>query len=445
MQRGLFFYERFLLVGDRRPWNVMLVARLPGAIEELALRAALVGLQSRHPMLCVRIVQKEGRPHFTTPDPVPSIDLRIVPRSSDDDWFTVVEAEIDRPFDSTLGPLLRLVWLRSETVSELVLVASHCICDGRSMLLLMREILAELCGGQRRSACSGRAARGIGTVHELCHTDTRLTRRWRSLLSHAGAARWLVQPWANFRRPVQAPTLPSYVVRWDMDLAATDELRARCRHQDVTPYTALATAFLRAVRLVRPLQARNRLLCPIDIRPMLPLIEADMLFGYPDTVHLSLDTGLDGDFWHQARRLRGDLTARKAKLDPRRSILTSEHLHAIADWFIDLQLHGHARNDLMFSHLGEADTPTGIGPFAGGSILGFLSSMPWRGTPAIFSLRDQGRMRFFLVSREDVLPRAEVERIRDAAWSLLGVAAGRRASDAIAGSVPMPEAHIAVG
>ena len=438
MQRGLFFYERFLLVGDRRPWNVMLVARLPGRIEEPGLRAALAGLQARHPMLCVRIVQQDGRPHFTTPDPVPPIDLRIVPRSTDNEWFTAVESEIDRPFDSTRGPLLRLVWLRSETVSELVLVASHCICDGRSMLLLVREILAELCGERRRSACDGRAPRRIGTVQELCHKDARFTRRWRSLLSHAGAARWLVESWASIRRRVQAPPLPSYVVRWDMDPAATDTLRSLCRHEDVTPYTALATAFLQAVRRVRPKQARNRLLCPIDIRPMLPLIEADMLFGYPDTVHLSLDTSLDDDFWHQARRLRGDLTAQKARLDPRRSILTSEHLHAIADWFIDLQLHGRARNDLMFSHLGEADTPTGIGPFAGGSILAFLSSMPWRGTPAIFSLRDQGRMRFFLVSREDVLPRAEALRIRDVAWSLLGVEAGAQALEPAEAPVPHP-------
>ncbi|WP_419731039.1 condensation domain-containing protein [Lichenicola sp.] len=444
MQRGLFFYERFLLVGDRRPWNVMLVARLPGAIEEPALRAALTGLQARHPMLCVRIVQQDGRPHFTTPDPVPPIELRIAPRSSDDDWFTAVESEIDRPFDSTLGPLLRLVWLRSETVSELVLVASHCICDGRSMLLLVREILAELCGNRRPSACEGRAPRHIVSVQELCHKDTRLTRRWRSLLSHAGAARWLVESWAGFRRPLPVPMLPSYVIRWDMDVSATDALRASCRHEDVTPYTALATAFLRAVRQVRPLQARNRLLCPIDIRPMLPLIEADMLFGYPDTVHLSLDPGLDDDFWHQVRRLRGDLTARKARLDPRRSILTSEHLHAIADWFIDLQLHGRARNDLMFSHLGEADTPTGVGPFAGGSILGFLSSMPWRGTPAIFSLRDQGRMRFFLVSREDVLPRADAGRIRDGALSLLGAEAGGRELEAAA-ATPRPEGRVATG
>lgn len=370
-------------------------------------------------MLCVGIVQKGKRPHFVTPDPIPPIGLRIIDRTDDEDWFEAVRHEIDLPFDNAHGPLLRVVWIRSQAVSELVLVGYHCICDGKSMLLLTRELIAEL-GGIRPEPVPVRPApRRIATIHELFTEDRRLSRRWRSLLSHASAAKWLLHAATGLaRRGPAAAVLPSYVIRWTLEASTCDALRARCRDETVTLYAVLATAFLRAVRKVRPAQARNRLLCPIDVRPMLPAIEADMLFGYPDTVHLSIDRALDQGFWEQARKLKRDLTARRGRLDPRRTLLTAEWLHALSDWFIDLQLHGKARNDLMFSHVGEAVVPPGA------SVLGFLSSMPWRGTTAVFSLLDQGCMRFFLVARETSLPSADAERIRACAMSLLDTELG---------------------
>jgi len=392
----------------------MLATRLSGTVDAASLVAALVRLQARHPMLCVGIVQKGKRPHFVTPDPVPPVGLRIIDRIDDEDWFDAVRHEIDLPFDNAHGPLLRVVWIRSQTVSELVLVGYHCICDGKSMLLLTRELIGELGDIRQEFAPVRPAPRRIATIHELFTEDRRLSRRWRSLLSHASAAKWLLHAATGLARRGPATVVsPSYVIRWTLATSTCEALRARCRDEKVTLYAVLATAFLRAVREVRPAQARNCLLCPVDVRPMLPAIEADMLFGYPDTVHLSVDRALDEGFWHQARKLKRDLTARRARLDPRRTLLTAEWLHALSDWFIDLQLHGKARNDLMFSHVGEAVVPPGA------SVLGFLSSMPWRGTTAVFSLLDQGCMRFFLVARETSLPLADAERIRACAMSLL--------------------------
>ena len=191
----------------------------------------------------------------------------------------------------------------------------------------------------------------------------------------------------------------------------------------MTPYAALATAFLRAMRTIRPKRARNRLLCPVDVRAQVPGLGPDTLFGYPETVRLSVERGLDGDFWGQARALRRDLTARRARLDPERTLLGAERLHGLSDWFVTLQLHGRARNDLMFSHLGEATLPQRPDAPAD-SVLAFLSSMPWRGGTAIFSLRDRGAMRFCLVSREESLSRTDAERLREAATARIAAALG---------------------
>ncbi len=413
MKRGLFFFERFLLVGGRLPWNVILALGIGGPVGEQAVRASLDALQADHPMLGVGVVQRGRRPHFAAG--APPIPLRIVPRSTSGEWFEAVRCELEHPFDRLRGPLLRVVWLHGPEANELLLVADHCICDGRSMLLLARELLEGLHGA--RSPRPGR--RPIGCIQDLFPRTPGAAARRLGIVSRAAAIGWLLRGAGDVRRVLRhlrgrrIPT-PGYVLRWETAELLGERLMARCREEAVTPYAALATAFLRAMRTVRPKQARNRLLCPVDVRAQVPGLGPDTLFGYPETVRLSVERGLDDDFWAQARALRRDLTAARARLDPERTLLGAERLHGLSDWFVTLQLHGRARNDLMFSHLGEATLPERPG-MAADSALAFLSSMPWRGSTAIFSLRDRGVMRFCLVSREETLSRAEAERLREAA------------------------------
>ncbi len=439
MKRGLFFFERFLLVGGRLPWNVILALGVGGPVCEHALRCSLDALQAGHPMLGVGVVQRGRRPHFDTG--APPIALRIVGRSTPEDWFEAVRAELEHPFDRLRGPLLRAVWLRAPDVNELLLVADHCICDGRSMLLLARELLAGLHGVR-----PSRPGRPIGCIQDLFPQAPGVAARRLGLVSQAGAIGWLLRGAGDVRRLLRhlrgrRPAAPGYVLRWEIGELLGGRLATRCREEAVTPYAALATAFLRAMRTVRPKRARNRLLCPIDVRAQVPGLGPDTLFGYPETVRLSVERGLDDDFWGQARALRRDLTAARARLDPERTLLGAERLHGLSDWFVTLQLHGRARNDLMFSHLGEATLPQRP-EAAPDSVLAFLSSMPWRGGTAIFSLRDRGVMRFCLVSREDALSRPDAERLRAAATAriLAALAPARAGLEALrqATSTPHP-------
>ncbi|MBE7211761.1 MAG: hypothetical protein INR65_12145 [Gluconacetobacter diazotrophicus] len=430
--RRLFFFERFLMAGGRRPWNVFLVARLPGAVEPGALVGALSALQAHHPMLRVTVVPHRRHPHFTQPVPLPPIPLRVVSRAGDADWFAVVQEELERPFATGTDLLVRAVWVRSPACGELVLVADHCICDGRSMLLLMRELVEELVaerggGGVPAAAVPCRPPQPtIDTIHDLfppgigrgaAHRPDRPS--GPGLLRHAAALGWILRAAASVGRRVRpSPAVsPPYVLRWELPAPATAALSARCRTERVTAYTALAAAFLRAVRVVRPRHSRNRLLCPVDVRTEVPGLGPNTLFGYPATIALSLASRLNRDVWAQTRSMRRDLLDRKARLDPRRTLLTGERLHGLLDWFVALQLHGRPRNDLMYSHLGDAALPRPAAGSGQAEMLGFLSSMPWRGTPAIFSSRDGGVMRFFLVACEDTLPREEAGRIRDLAMA----------------------------
>ncbi len=428
MKRSLFFFERFLLVGGRLPWNVILALGVGGPVGEEAMRAGLDALQADHPMLGVGVVQRGRRPHFDSG--APPVGLRIVERSTPEDWFEAVRRELEHPFDRLRGPLLRVVWLRGPDANELLLVADHCICDGRSMLLLARELLGGLHGA--RAPRSGR--RSIGCIQDLFPQPPGAAARRLGMVSRAAAIGWLLRGAGDVRRMLRhlrgrKPATAGYVLRWEIGALPCERLAARCRAEAVTPYAALATAFLRAMRTVRPKRARNRLLCPVDVRAQVPGLGADTLFGYPETVRLSVERGLDGDFWGQARALRRDLVAARARLDPERTLLGAERLHGLSDWFVTLQLHGRARNDLMFSYLGEATMPEHPDA-AADSVLAFLSSMPWRGGTAIFSLRDRGVMRFCLVSREESLSRVDAERLRDAATARIAAALASPGADA---------------
>lgn len=418
--RELFFFERFLRAGGYRPWNVLLIARVCGTIDESALHQALAGLQSHHPILAAHIVDCARAPRFETLEPIQPIALRIVDRTGPDDWFIETLLELERRFDSASGPLLRAVWVRSEATSELILIADHCITDGRSLLMLMRELVDRLDPARPRRP----ALRQIGSVAQLfADPPSRATISRQPVFS----LNRLAQPMRLasaigrvLRRP--APISPSYVLRWELAAPVGDVLRQRARDESATSYSALATAFSRAIRAVRPTQSHNRLLCPVDVRSWMPGLEPGALSAFPDTMRLSLDRRLDDAFWSQARVLRHGMIAARARLHPQRKLVGAERMHALSDWFITLQLHGRARNDFMFSHLGATDFPEGPGRLQVDSVLGFLSSMPWRRTPAIFSAQERGTIRFFLVAREEALPRVQAEQVRDRAMATIAAA-----------------------
>lgn len=406
--RPLFFHERFLRAGGRRAWNVFLVARLRRDVHAPALRDALAEMQAHHPMLGV-LVTPGRRPRFEAPSPPPPIPVRFVERSGEDRWLDEVALELDLPFPTGMGPLMRVVCVTSADASELVLIADHCICDGRSMLVLMRELIE----GLRDRRCTRDPQNGAATVQDLFPGRSSCPLGSLRHIAHMGwiarkatAARERLRP----ERPAPAP----YMLRWEIPAAASLMLSERAKVQGVTPYTALATSFLRAIRFIRPQTWRNRLLCPVDARPGIPGIGPGTLFGYPHTVPLSLRQSEDGDFWRQARALHADLIRAKARLDPQQALLTFERLHGLADWFVAMQLHGRPRNDLMFSYLGDAEGARPPDSPDVEAIPAFLSSMPWRGTTAVFCLRDRGTLRFLLVARPDVLPLLDAERIRDA-------------------------------
>ena len=406
MNRPLFAYERLMLAGGR-PYTVMLAARVHTQINQLQIEAALSWLQQRHPALRSAIVREAARDHFVLLDPAPPVPIDVRPQTGDD-WFDTMCQQLDRPLPRATGPLARLVWRRSDAFSELILVVDHVICDGRSVAILMRELLGRIARPEHDPVPPAE----FHTLNELFGPVSRAVR----LSEHALAT--VLRPilWARKWRARSSPAKEaSYVLHWEMDAVASASLTARAQVERVTPYAALATAFLRAITAARPQTALNRLASPIDLRPFFAVRSANMLFPTPGHVALSLPRG-EPDFWPQARHLASKLLRTYVRTRPDRMARLIERLASHVDGLVDQALSGRPGNDLALSHLGEVDLST---PSQDAEALAQLASLPWSEASAVMSLTAAGRLRFCLISRPGVLPRAEAEQIRDHAMALL--------------------------
>lgn len=140
---GVSEHLRWLL-DQRWSFNFILSARVRGAIAVQQLTDALAWVQRRHPLLAVRIATEDGQhPRFVS-EGVPNIPLRVVKRQGDEHWCQEAEAELSLPFSWNSGPLLRVVFLQSEVVSELIITCHHSMGDGLSVIYLLRDILQEI-------------------------------------------------------------------------------------------------------------------------------------------------------------------------------------------------------------------------------------------------------------------------------------------------------------
>lgn len=416
IDRPLFTHERLLLIGGL-PWNLMAGVRVRGSFTETALREALASLQRQHPMLCTGIVKPAGeRPRFRTSVPPAPIPLRIMPWTDEEDYFRAMTAEVDVPFDVERGPLVRLVWIRSETLSDFVLVTHHVICDGRSTLLLLHQLLERL----DRPGTDGPQQRMIVTIDDIFGDKPAGGLAKLPAMALGAAARAVF--WASLqlkRKQAVPPPFPTYAFQWEMDKASTSALQARARSEQTTLYAAIATAFLRAMREIDPAAARNRMICPTDIRVAIPAISQEMLFGCPAIVRLSIDPARDDDFWGQARALHADLKKRRAKLRIERILRAAESLHGLVDRLAVAQLNGKRQCDISIAYLGRIDFEGPYETFE--SVTGLIGNSAAPGPDGRFvaALISRGQLLFCFVSRENVLPRADAERARDYAVALL--------------------------
>jgi amino acid adenylation domain-containing protein len=145
-QQRLWFLDQ--LQPNSAFYNLPAAVRLTGKLDVAALEQSFNAIVRRHEALRTTFTSQDGRPsqviapslHLT----VPVEDLAAFPQDERETKAqrTATE-EVQRPFDLTLGPLLRVKLLRmSEQEHILLLTMHHIVSDGWSGSILIRELVA---------------------------------------------------------------------------------------------------------------------------------------------------------------------------------------------------------------------------------------------------------------------------------------------------------------
>ncbi|MFK3650433.1 condensation domain-containing protein [Lysobacter enzymogenes] len=440
MKRKMMLCERVMYVDRDTTFTIVQAARVRGALDEQRLRAALDRVQRKHPMLRCSVEDGDPPTMVLEDDPLP-IPLRIAERVDDEEWQRQSHIERETRFDATRAPLMRLTWVRGRDaqgeVGELVLACHHVICDGMSMLTLLRELFA-LCGDPNLDI--GHHT-GFNALEDILPADVLTDRRVRRGAAWKALAMRLFFSLRRRRKPV--PQGEFFVQHWKLSREETAALAARAKAEGVTVFAAMSVAFSLAFRTVKGAAASGKIFSPVDIRKFLPSIRPDQLFSAAPGTIVALDTDLppeqvdDAAFWEQARTFKGRLNQKVERIsrNVHEYFVGLEMMHSIFAQFVAERRSDLDKFDTTISNIGRIDIPQDYPGFRVETVYSPTARLPWRSTTAILSSGYAGELDFVFTCDTASLSRAQVERIREIAMRLI-----RERSHAPAAAVPALQA-----
>lgn len=139
-----------------QPYNIAVVVHLADVVTVEEVRAAVAGLQRRHPLLGVTTVVDQDRTPWLESAGVGPVPVRVVELSGPEDAALLLDVEVMTPFvmdhaplrpdgtEAPRPPLLRVTVLdppESRGGIDIVLCAQHVIADGLSMYFLVRDLV----------------------------------------------------------------------------------------------------------------------------------------------------------------------------------------------------------------------------------------------------------------------------------------------------------------
>src|SRR2546426_9165615 len=234
-------------------YNVPRVAHLWGELHVPALESSLSEIVRRHAILRTTFQVLNGEPRqiiaTSTPPTLLQVDLEHLPEAERElKAKQLVTAEVHRPFDLAVGPLLRTMLVRMRAEEHiLLLVLHHIVADGQSIEVFFRE-LSELYS----AALTGRAA--ALPVLPIQYADYAVWQReWlQGAVLEAQRAYWKQQlagapPVVSLPSDYPRPEVQGYrgaSLSWQVPVALSEALKELSRQLDMTLFMTLLASFL---------------------------------------------------------------------------------------------------------------------------------------------------------------------------------------------------------
>lgn len=416
MKRRLIVGERLMYAKGERPVNCVFSVTLEGQITEQQLQSAFARLQARHPLLRAVINEEEqSLPYFDIAAAAASGRVEVLPRITADDWINVAEAEWKRPFDYKQAPLMRVLWLDGGPESDLVIVLPHCICDGGTIVNLMRELLAYAADPEIKAEPYASFTWPAELVAAQDLPGKGAVVKAKLLSPIARGALSLIT-----RNKQEATGRDNYMIRWTLDRAVSQQIMAACKTGQTSVQAALGTAFLRAFSKVMGKDAKNKLVCPVDIRKSVPGIREDMMFAFAPVVELKGATGPDNSsFWEQARSMKAELQLKVSKLKPNHLLVLTEYFHPAADKMLKHLRTSKGGHDVTLSNMGKINIPLAYQGFRLKRVYSPSTALPWKNPNTLVVTSFDGQLDFSFISEQEFLPSARAAEIKDAFMTLL--------------------------
>jgi hypothetical protein len=414
MTRKMLFFERFMYIDGVTPINCTLTARVRGVILAENLRTALHKVQAKHPLLRARIVEEEGEPLFVWDEKVPEIPVQVIERRSGEEWRDITAAQWNVPFEAQTGPLLRVIWIKSDEVSELMVVGHHCVCDGGSVITLLREILLVLDQPDTELVPYTSYSSLADLIPQEVLSDAKMIRRAKrkAMLYKLFLALWPA------RKPVHGAGDP-YVLYWKSGVELLEKMNTRCNAENTSLFASHCVAFLLAFREVRGKAFRNKIMCPVNIRRSIREVKSDMMFAFAPTIQLSLDLKSETDFWTRARAMKQKISSGIEGMKVYEEMMVADLMRDSVPQIVTFLRSSRGGHDIAFSNVGRLKIETTHQTFALEALIGGTVAVPWKNTNTLMSTQFLQEMELGFISNERFLPQQDAIAIRERALQLL--------------------------
>jgi hypothetical protein len=404
--------------------NVVCFVSLEGHLTYDQLRLALARVQRKHPALRA-LIRTEVDGLYYEDDPSVEIPLRV---AAGDDW-PECEKELVTDFDHD-KPQLRVVWLRRTFGADLLFATSHRICDGMSILIIVKEVLRSLHSDE------GLIPYDAVTIEEILE-GYRSAKPWKFklLLSILNGALALVP---SSGRP---PSNAEHFLEWKASRELSDSIRQRCKAEGVSVHAALVVALNCALWAVLRTKAPKWISSQIDPRRgRFSVLKRDMLFFGGGSFKTAIASVRFEEFWVRARAIQEDMPRlideEIARIPARFHFF--ESLRPLSDgqlqWLMRLHdaIKGRGRmSGFALSNLGNIDLLPDDAPVRVKDMRLYVHSFKTKALGLVpYTLN--GEMRFYCVSHEDCMARDDMATLQREFMTVLETHAAKPARAAAA-------------